>query len=167
MRKIQSHTSLKPFEVYSHFYAKGFVSISGIHEHFSPLQDWRRETTAAALVSTMSMNDSSQAVEMSGSSGSTERKVSVFGLELVIRRCPQDNAFTSTIKSDHQVALPWIQSLLQRRGAGGKMPLVAAPGTLATSLLYLWGSCRLNAAHPPLVPWFTPISTAAASSYEV
>lgn len=79
-----------------------------MHQHFSPLQDWRRETTAVALVSTMSMNDSSQAVEMSGSSGSTERKGSVFGLELVIRRCPQNNAFTSTIKSDHQEALPWI-----------------------------------------------------------
>lgn len=28
--------------VYSNFYAKGFISINAIHEHFSSLQDWRK-----------------------------------------------------------------------------------------------------------------------------
>lgn len=37
---------------------------------------------------------------MSRSSGSTERKGSILGLELVTGRCSQDSAFMSTIKSD-------------------------------------------------------------------
>lgn len=55
---------------------------------------------AVAWFSTMSMNDSSQAVEMSGSNDHLQREESdVFGLELVIRRCPQDNACASRNQS--------------------------------------------------------------------
>ena len=59
----------------------------------------REGTAAVAPVSTVPTNDSSRAGDKR-SSGGTERKGGVFGLELVIRRRSQDNAFMSTIKSD-------------------------------------------------------------------